>query len=167
METFSALLALCEGNSPVTSEFPPQSPMTRSFGVFFDLHLNKRLNKHSRSWWHYDIIMVTSSNGNIFRVAGPLWGEFTGHQWIPPTKPNDAELWCFLWCCQKLPEIWYTLLQIKLRPLVALRDAFVTKMSTQFFCQNPHAVSWRANQDAKFHIVWLNKKCPVWPSKNI
>ena len=31
METFSALLALCEGNSPVTGEFPSQRPVTRSF----------------------------------------------------------------------------------------------------------------------------------------
>ena len=30
-----------------------------------------------------------------FRVTGPLWGESTGHQWIPITKVNDAELWCF------------------------------------------------------------------------
>ena len=41
--------------------------------------------------------MMTSSNGNIFRFAGPLWGEFTGHRWIPLTKASDAELWCFLW----------------------------------------------------------------------
>ena len=31
--------------------------------------------------------MVTSSNGNIFRATGPLCGEFTGHRWIPHTKP--------------------------------------------------------------------------------
>ena len=35
METFSALLALCEGNSPVTGEFPSQRPVTRSFDAFF------------------------------------------------------------------------------------------------------------------------------------
>ena len=40
METFSALLAICAGNSPVTGEFPAQSPVTRSFDVFFDLRLN-------------------------------------------------------------------------------------------------------------------------------
>ena len=39
METFSALLAFCIGNSPVTGEFPAQRPVTRSFDVFFDLHL--------------------------------------------------------------------------------------------------------------------------------
>ena len=37
METFSALLALCEGNSPITGEFPAQRSVTRGFGVFFDL----------------------------------------------------------------------------------------------------------------------------------
>ena len=41
METFSALLALCVGNSPVTGEFPSQRPVTRSFDVFFDLHMKK------------------------------------------------------------------------------------------------------------------------------
>ena len=34
METFSALLALCAGNSSVTCEFPSQRAMTRSFDVF-------------------------------------------------------------------------------------------------------------------------------------
>ena len=51
METFSALLALCAGNSPVTCEFPTQRPMTWSFDVFSDLRLNKQLRKQSRSWW--------------------------------------------------------------------------------------------------------------------
>ena len=27
--------------------------------------------------------MMTSSNGNIFRVTGFLCGEYTGHRWIP------------------------------------------------------------------------------------
>ena len=42
---------LCEGNSPVTGEFPSRRPVTRSFGVFFDLHPDKRLSKPSRRWW--------------------------------------------------------------------------------------------------------------------
>ena len=41
--------------------------------------------------------MMTSSNGNIFRVTGHLCGEFTGPRWIPRTKASEAELWCFLW----------------------------------------------------------------------
>ena len=51
METFSALLAICVGNSPVPGEFPTQRPVTRSFDVFFDLHLNKRLSKQPWGWW--------------------------------------------------------------------------------------------------------------------
>ena len=51
IEASSALLAFCAGNSPVTGEFPAQSPVTRSFDVFFDLRLNKRLSKQPRGWW--------------------------------------------------------------------------------------------------------------------
>ena len=51
METFSALLAICAGNSRVPGDFPAQRPVTRSFDVFFDLRLNKRLCKHLWSWW--------------------------------------------------------------------------------------------------------------------
>ena len=40
METFSALLVICAGNSPVPGDFPAQRPVTRSFDVFFDLRLN-------------------------------------------------------------------------------------------------------------------------------
>ena len=51
METFSVLLAICAGNSPVSSEFPSQRPVMRSFDVFLDLRLNKRLSKQSWGWW--------------------------------------------------------------------------------------------------------------------
>ena len=58
-------MAICAGNSPVPGEFPAQKPVTRSFDVFFDLRLNKRLSKRSWDWWfqtlraHYDAIEVT------------------------------------------------------------------------------------------------------------
>ena len=58
-----------------------QSPMTS-------------LPKHDRL---IEEIMMTSSNGSIFRVTGHLCGEFPGHRWIPHTKVNNAEIWCFLW----------------------------------------------------------------------
>ena len=64
METFSVLLAICEGNSPITGEFPSQRPMTQSFDVFFDLRLNKRLSKQSRRGdlrrhrTHYNVIVM-------------------------------------------------------------------------------------------------------------
>ena len=49
MEAFSALLAICARNSPVTGEFPAQRPVTWSLDVFFDLRL-KRLSKQWRGW---------------------------------------------------------------------------------------------------------------------
>ena len=52
MEAFSALLTLCAGNSPATGKFPTQRPVTRSFDVFIDLRLNKRLSKHLWGWWY-------------------------------------------------------------------------------------------------------------------
>ena len=42
---------LCAGNSPVTSEFPTQRPVTRSFDVFFDLRLNRDWSKQWRRCW--------------------------------------------------------------------------------------------------------------------
>ena len=42
---------LCAGNSPVTGEFPSQRRVTRSFDVFFDLRLNKRLSTQWRRRW--------------------------------------------------------------------------------------------------------------------
>ena len=40
--------------------------------------------------WRHPVIkmvMITSSKGNIFRVTGPFWEEFTGHRWFPLWKP--------------------------------------------------------------------------------
>ena len=51
METFSALLAFVWGIHRSLDEFPSQRPVTREFGVFFDLRLNKRLSKQSQGWW--------------------------------------------------------------------------------------------------------------------
>ena len=50
-------------------EFPTQRPVTRSFDVFFDLRLNKRLSKQ---WW-----------GLLYEtLSRPLWRHRNGH--IPP-----------------------------------------------------------------------------------
>ena len=71
METFSALLAICAGNSPVSGEFPAQKPVTRSFDVFLDVRLIKRLSKHSRGWWFetlsHPLWRHRNDNGVFFR----------------------------------------------------------------------------------------------------
>ena len=70
-------MAICAGNSPVPDEFPAQRPVTWSFDVFFDLHLNKRLSKQSWGWWfetlscplwlHCNENKINSSQGILFR----------------------------------------------------------------------------------------------------
>ena len=68
IETFSALLTLCTGNSTVTGEFPSQRPMMWSFNIFFDMCLNKQFNKHwdacdlRRHHAHYVITVMHCSN---------------------------------------------------------------------------------------------------------
>ena len=65
METFSALLALCAGNSPVAGEFPSQRPVTRSFIVLFDLRLkngwvnNREAGDLRRHRAHYDATVMS------------------------------------------------------------------------------------------------------------
>ena len=71
METFSALLAICAGNSPVPGEFPAHRPMTQSFDVFFDLRLNKRLSKQSRGWWFETLSRPLWRHSNVY-WDGPL-----------------------------------------------------------------------------------------------
>ena len=74
------------------------------------------------------VFMVTSSNGNIFRVTGPLCGEFTGHQWIPRTKASAAELWCLLWSAphKKLSEqSWGWWSETPSRPLSRHCNVFI------------------------------------------
>ena len=50
-DNISALLALCEGNPPVTGGFPSQRPVMLSFDVFFDLSWDKQLSKQSGHQW--------------------------------------------------------------------------------------------------------------------
>ena len=51
METFFASLAFVRGIHRWLVNYPAQRPVTRSFDVFFDLHLNKQLSKQSWCWW--------------------------------------------------------------------------------------------------------------------
>ena len=55
----------------------------------------------SIKWVFSFTFMMTSSNGNIFRVTGHLWGEFTGIRWIPPHKGQWREDLMFDLCLNK------------------------------------------------------------------
>ena len=85
METFSALLAICAGNSSVPGEFPAQRPLMRGFDIFFDLRLNKRLSKQPWGWWFEtpswslwrqcnDLNQTLHSP--YLALVGELWGDY-------------------------------------------------------------------------------------------
>ena len=72
MEAFSALLALCERNPPVTGGFPSQRPVTRSFDFFFlDLRLNDSgdLRRHCA---HDDVTVMVKLHAYLAGVTTAL-----------------------------------------------------------------------------------------------
>ena len=95
-------MLLCKG-SLRTCDIAQFSSSAHVLGTQTGLSLNtyNAMNnsgyKDNEDALHRSGFMMTSSNGNILRFTGPLWGEFTGDRWIPLTKASEAELWCFLW----------------------------------------------------------------------
>ena len=85
---------LCAGNSTVTGEFSSQRPVTGSFDVFFDLHLNTLLSKQLWGWrfemsshslWHYCNVQIACRYlQNTEKLAN----------WLCSMKtPHDVILW--------------------------------------------------------------------------
>ena len=58
------------------NDFPYSSVLFHLFGTIIQM-----LHSHQIPPVHDE-----SSNGNVFRVTGPLCGEFTGRRWIPRTQ---------------------------------------------------------------------------------
>ena len=77
METFSALLTLYVGNLPVTSSFPSQRPVTRSFDDLFDLHLKKWLSIHSWGQWFETPLRFLWRHSNVKRINENLKRKLT------------------------------------------------------------------------------------------
>ena len=69
METFSAVLVICAGNSPVTDEFPTQRPVTRSFDVSLICAWmngwanNRETGDLTRHRAHYDVTVMFTPHG--------------------------------------------------------------------------------------------------------
>ena len=97
MEAVSASLVFYAGNSPVAGEFPSQrqGPVTRSFDVFFDLRLNKRLSKQPVIWEAIAPIMTSlqwqlhakeTINHSIHQINS-----------LPKTRANSQKIGFYLW----------------------------------------------------------------------
>ena len=100
METFSALLAICAGNSPVPGEFPAQRPVTRSFDGFFELkrhpHLNKPLCKQSWGWWFETVLrpLWRHCNGNLHIKNSVRWNKLNSVWWNDHKETSLAHEYC-------------------------------------------------------------------------
>ena len=55
------------------------------FSVLSEVYATNGIDK-------FPLAMMMSSDGNIFRITSPLWGEITGHMWIPLTKGQQCWL---------------------------------------------------------------------------
>ena len=96
METFSALLALCAGNSLVNSLHKGQ--WRGAFDVFFvDLRLNTQLSKQSWGWW-FEMPLRS------------LWRHCNDSAVINSLTPDDA-IWHY--------SMWSTLVQVMASGLTA------------------------------------------------
>ena len=93
MEIFSAVLAICAGNSPVPGEFPAQRPVTRSFDVLSDLCPNKRLSKQSWGWW-------------FETLSRPLWRHRDETTFGLVPIPTHQQTCCSL-CTGEYPCNWF------------------------------------------------------------
>ena len=78
----------CKGNPPITGEFSSQRPVTRSFDVYFDLHLKKRLSKQSRhrwfqttsrSLWRYCNVLCTRQFKSLRPIAAYMPHQINPH----------------------------------------------------------------------------------------
>ena len=63
------------------------------------IYIGRGIYTYVSSKIFHSIYMMTSSNGSVFRITGPMWGESTGPRWIPLTKASDAELLMFSLIC--------------------------------------------------------------------
>ena len=110
METFSALLTICAGNSPVSGEFPTQRPVTRSFDVYFDLRPNKRLSKQSWGWWfetpsrpfwrHRNVLKKNNSSRTIIH-------ELNASKWSVLWWPCTHAVLCLFLSARVDIEVWW------------------------------------------------------------
>ena len=95
METVSALLAICEGNPPVTGGFPSQRASNTGFDDFFDVSLNKRLSKQTNRRWketpgyslwrHCNAWFALLDSHYTFGLVLMIWRLLPRHRYDPNT----------------------------------------------------------------------------------
>ena len=102
-------------------EFPAQRPLMRSFDVFFDLRLNKRLSKQSWGWWFETIsrplwrhrnaaLNPQATNGvSIISIKWEQNGHIIlghGYSLLKAISPNSSVMWSISWSILAISETW-------------------------------------------------------------
>ena len=151
METFSALLAICAGNSPVSGEFPAQRPVTRCFDIFFDLRLNKRLSKQSWGWWFETLSCPLWRQCNVHLIGRYQPTRHGTNLKLHMFSPRLLRLWFRIICIDKMAdEIW--------RNIAALRVLIHT-----FLCVQVIAVSSILLVSARHLVDIMEAMTPLPP----
>ena len=96
--------------------------------------------------------MMTSSNGNIFRVTGLLCKEFTGYRWIPHTNDSDAQLWYCIWSA---PEwtVELTIVKLMILDAITLAMCYANTLCIDIYKIKMHFII--SVLDIKFQFDWL------------
>ena len=80
VETISALLALCDGNLPLTVDSPHEGPVIRSYYIVINFILSKLLTEQSSGWW--------------FEAQWRSWDDATTMSLLPTLQISDL-CWYF------------------------------------------------------------------------
>ena len=163
METFSALLAICAGNS--------QRPVTRSFDVFFDLCPNKPLSKQAWGWrfetlsfslWRHCNVCITLQHIR-------MWSEYSMLAWfwlnifyillcITTTQTkiqqslNKIILCYVLWCSKSFPGAQGRNSRLMLLHIFCGDTRYLSKIvaviqSSEVTCQCWNLACWLVDND--------------------
>ena len=167
METFSALLAICAGNSPVPGEFPTQRPVTLSFDVYFDLRPNERLSKQSWGWWFETLSSPLWRHRNARTAASagmtrgmPVW--IRGDTWWRSAQVLNKCSWkvsLLRVSATRKGVCVYMCLQLFIRHTQYYHASVLThwgrdKMATIFQTTLLNAFSWMKMYQFRFRFHW-------------
>ena len=151
METFSALLALCAGNSPVAGEFPAQMPV---FSVIFawikDWVNNREAGDLRRHRAHNDVIVMVIGKHSVREVwllVDMHAGGCSAHQILNAHKIPISPV-----CCQQ-QLVHSSTVGFRSRTLGAVAQAHIR--CSAFSCRpGCHSCRWSSHSLLSWRTLW-------------
>ena len=127
---------------PLCGEIPSQWTVTRSFDVFFDLRLNKRLSKQLWDWW-FEMPLRS------------LWCHCNVYQFLPVKDEGQAHILCLIHQIQIMGWVLYHIMNmflIKDGKLMGQCKKDVTPVELRLSCIKPSKCKW--------YLQWENRLIP-------